>query len=317
MLFLSVAILITCSPVRAQTLFWDSVDVLPESVTRVEYENLGALRKIQDFPALRRQYSASTLRGLEGRWLGGFGLSEENIKELLFGLEGGASGGHTFIIAQGKFNPILPAKAAPRRSGFVPVQIGGLTGYCLPPASGAGPCIVFEGRSLAAFGRRQFLSYVVGRGKDSTMQPLSSERAFMDLAEMAPRDSPLWGVAQGGAASGWLKADIPFADAVPIVWSTLFGGLEGLSYSVRPDEDQVHVSINMTYKTSGGANSLGAVLHGVLAIEGVLWRRVHPAGPDPFSGAQVDVDDRLVSLGMTASDGALESGLVLGAGHGR
>lgn len=317
MLLLLAAILIFCQPVQAQNLFWDTVDVLPESVTRVEYENLGALRKMQDFSTLRKKYSASTLRGLEAKWLGGFGLSEQNIKELLLGQEGGANGGHTFIVAEGRFSPILPTEASPQRSRFVPARIGGLKGYCVPPGSATEPCIVFEGRSLAVFGRREFLSYVVERGENSTLQPLSSEHAFMDLVAAVPQDSPLWGVAQGGAADEWLKAAIPFADSVPIVWSAVFGDLNGLSYSITPDEGEVHVLINMKYKGSGGASSLGAVLEGVMAIEGVLWRRDHPEGMDPFAGAQVEVDGRLVSLGMTASEGTLQSGLVLGAGHGR
>jgi hypothetical protein len=306
-----VTVLLLYQPAFAQRLFGDSLGVLPGTITRVEYANLKALRKMPHFPSLRRAYTGGFLSDWEG-WLGAFHLSEESIAEVLLGLEGT----HTFAIAGGEFNPTLPTQAGSPQSRFVPTNIGDLTGYCLAPLSEGRDCAVFNGQNWAALGKREFLSYVV-EGGDGLTEPLSSEPEIMDLLAMVPSDAPLWGVSRGAAAAAWFKAVIPFADSVPIVWSVALDGLDGLTYSVMPDEDQVRVTVNLEFKTSGGATCLGTVLAGVKAIEAVLWQMKHPGDSNPFSGAQVDVDDRTVSLALSVSYGALESGAVLGPTHGR
>jgi hypothetical protein len=298
-----------------QRLLWDSAGALPGNLAYVEYENLKALREMPDFPSLRRACTGNSLRGLEG-WLQAFGVKEENVVELVVGLEEGKDGFQIFAVASGQFNPALASEGSSSDPRFVPTEIGDVTGYCSARASERPPCAVLRGQNWAALGAREFLSYVVGGG-DGLTEPLSSEPEFMDLAAMVPKDAPLWGFARGVAAVQWFKQNIPFADSVPIVWSSTLKGLDGLTYSVMPDEHQVHVTVNLQYKTSSGASFLGMVLEGVKAIEGLLWHGQHPAETNPFSDAQVDVDDRSVSLALSVSYETLESGLPWALARGR
>lgn len=306
--------LIVGQPAFAQKFFWESVRVLPGNSTRVDYLDLKALRAMPHYASLRGSYAGGPLRDLEA-WLGPFGLRQEDITELLLGREGGKNGKHIFAIAGGKFNLTSPTEESSPGSRFVPTKIGELTGYCLGPVSDRQACALFKGENWGALGRREFLTYVV-EGGDSVTEPLSSDPKFMDLAATIPSDAPLWGILRGAEAVNWLKADIPYGDSVPIIWSTTLEGLDGLTYSVTPGEEQVRVAVNLEYKTSSGASSLGAVLQGVKAIEGVLWQTIHPGGSDPFSDAEVSVDGVTVSFTLSVSYQVLESGVVLGPAHG-
>jgi hypothetical protein len=248
------------------------------------------------------------------RWLAAFGLSEENITELVVGLEGDKAGRHIFAIAGGKFFPTPPAEAGSAQPRFVPTNIGELAGYCEGPLSEGRYCGVFKAQSWAALGRRKFLSYVA-EGGDGFIEPLSSASEFRDLVAIIPRDAPLWAAMREEAAVAWLKAVIPFEDSMPIVWPAALHGLDWLTYGVTPDEDVVHITIDLEYKSSSGASFFGAVLEGVKAIEAILWQRGHPGVSNPFSDAQVVVEDRTVSLALSASYQTLESGVVLGSAH--
>lgn len=330
-----VAVLLASQNTFPQGLFWESARVLPGNITRVEYANLEVLRKMPHFASLRRAYTGALLSDSE-RWLGVFGLNEESIREFLLGLEEGKEkgGAHTFAIAAGELRPTLPTEAGYPTSPLARTEFGDLTGYCQAPASDGlasssaasspyalayrapAPCGLFNGQSWAALGTKEFLSYVVEGGNGLT-EPLSSEPQFMDLVAIVPRDAPLWGAARGAAAMAWFKAVIPFANSMPIVWSSALDGLDGLAYSVTPGEDQIRVTVSLQYRTSSGASWLGAVLQGVKVIEGALWRTQHPVDLNPFSDIEVRVDDRTVFLAMSPSYQALESGLVLGPAHGK
>ena len=139
----------------------------------------------------------------------------------------------------------------------------------------------------------------------------------MDLVAATPKDAPLWGFARGVAAVQWFKENMPFASSVPIVWSEALKGLDGLTYSVAPDEHRVHVTVILDYESWGGAESLGAVLEGAKTIEGFLWQVKHPGETNPFSDARVDVDGRTVSLTLSVSYESLESGLLMGLARGK
>ncbi len=296
-------------PIPGQQFFWDSAGVVPGNLSRIEYENLKALRNMPHFQALQKAY-AGNFAYLE-RWLGAFGLREENVTELLVGREGEKEGGHTFAIAQGEFYPVLPTTTSSPYARLVPTKIGDLEAYCEGPAPRGGSCVVFQGQSWAALGRMKFLEYIAENG-DGLTEPLSSEPQLMDLVAMIPSDAPLWGVARGGAALMWLKAVIPFADSVPIVWSTLVDGLDGMTYSVTPREDTVEISVNLKFTTSSHASVVGAIFEGIKSIERVMWTRGNQGGPNPFSDTRVDVDDRTVSLGLSTSYQELASGVPLG-----
>ena len=280
-------------PAQAQGLFWDSLGVLPGTLTRIEYQNMEALRKMPHFASLRKSYVDSSLADLE-KWLGVFGLSEGDVAEVLLGREVRNSGGHVFAIASGRFE-IAPPEAGIPQSRFATVQIGDLKGFCEGPSSEWQVCAVFRGMNWAAVGRREFLTHVVEVGSDLT-EPLSADTNFMDLATTIPRDAPLWGIVLGPEAIYWFKANIPFSDSVPIVWTTLFEDLEGLTYSVIPSDARVHVTVTLEYENSTGASALGEVLQGVKALEGIFWKAKYPGVPDPFHDADVTVDDRTVKL---------------------
>jgi hypothetical protein len=265
-----------------------------------------------DFASLQKSYVDSSLTDLE-KWLGVFGLSEGDVAEVLLGREVRNGGGHAFAIASGRFETVPPEAGVPQ-SRFTPVQIADLTGYCDGPSSDWQVCAVFRGMNWAAVGRKEFLTHLLGAESDLG-EPLSADTDFMDLVATIPRDAPLWGIVLGSEATYWFKENIPFSDSVPIVWRTVFDGLDGLSYSMVPSNQGVRVAVTLQYENSTGASALGAVLQAVKAVEGIFWKVKYPSVPDPFCDAEVTVDDRTVTLALSPSYQALESGVVLGTAH--
>ena len=305
-------VLLAGKPAMGQRLFWDSVGVLPGTLTRVEYQNLKSLRNMPHFSSLRRTYTGTSTHDLE-KWLAAFGLREEDVTEVVVGLEGDKTGRRIFAMAAGRFSPTLPTEANSPRTRFLPMNIGDLTAYCDGPPSEARYCGMFKAQNWAALGTREFLSYVANGG-DGLSEPLSSESEFMDLVATIPRDAPLWGIAQGASAVQWLKAVVPFADSMPIVWSTVLDGIGWGTYSLTPEDDRMRIAVRLDYKTSAGASLFGVAIQGVKAIASVLWHKDHPGCANPFSDAEVAVDDRAVLLTLSAAYDVLESGLVLGSG---
>lgn len=289
-----------------QRFFWDSASSFPGNLTRLEYENLTELRKMPDFQALQRAY-AGNFEHLE-RWLSAFGLRDESVAELLVGMDGG---GHDFAIAKGEFYPLVPTELPSSQRRLAPVKIGVLDAYCEASGGQGKACAVFKGQSWAAIGTKQFLNYRITSG-DSVTEPLPSDPTLTDLVAMMPSDAPLWGIARGGAALTWLRGSLPFADSLPIVWQTMIDGLDGLSYSVVPGENQVRITVNLEYKNSDHASFVGAILKGIKTIDEVLWVRGHGGGSSPFSNARVEVEDRTVSVDLSAPYQDLVGGVPLG-----
>jgi hypothetical protein len=264
------------------------------------------------FASLQKSYLDNSVTDLQ-RWLGGVGLSEVDVAEVLLGREVRNGGGHVFAIASGRFEAASPDSGRPE-SRFSTVKIGDLAGYCEGRSSDLQECAVFKGMNWAAVGRREFLTHIAEVGGEVT-DPLSADTKFTDLASTIPRDTPLWGIVLGSEAISWFNANIPFSESVPILWKALFEGLDGLAYCVTPGDGRVSVIITFEYENPSAASALGAVLQGVKALEGIFWKTEHPGVSDPFVDAEVTVEDRKVTLALSPSYQALESGVVLGTAH--
>lgn len=296
------------SSLLCQQITKDALASFPPQTLAVEFSRPAALRNLPDYNVLRARYVGAELQKLENS-LARLGIKEGDIDELLLGWEPGPSAMKMEGLASGRFDPQSIARQAQAQS--IPSQpVGAFRAYCMTndPESN---CVLLLGKESGAFGTLTALEAMV-RARSGESPNLGSDPVFSKLIGESGGNAPIWGVAVKTAVPKWFSAWMPGQKNLSLDWTSTMKDVDALSYRVNAGQN-VHLQVAMDCNSGQAASTLRQVLDGLKMLQSVAWQNQYPNQPNPFQELDVSLDDRRVTLQMTASYAALEGAASLGS----
>ena len=298
----------TSKSLRSQQITKDALASFPPQTLAVEFSRPATLRNLPDYNVLRARYVGAELQKLENS-LARLGIKEGDIDELLLGWEPGPSAMKMEGLARGRFDPQAIAQQAQAQS--IPSQpLGDNRAYCMTNDPGS-QCILILGKDSGAFGTMSALERM-DRARSGQSPSLGSDAVFSKLTGEVSGNAPIWGVAAKTAVPKWFSAWMPGQKNLSLDWTSTMKNVNALSYRVNAGQN-VHLQVALDCDSGQAASTLRQVLDGLKMLQSVAWQNLYPNQPNPFQELDVSLDDRRVSLQMTASYAALEGAASLGS----
>ncbi|HEX5481243.1 MAG TPA: hypothetical protein VFZ08_01300 [Terriglobia bacterium] len=296
------AVLGAGNTLHAQSLLTDALSWLPPQTIALEYSRPATLRSLSNYQSLRSRFLGRNLKSLESS-LAKIGIHEEDIDEMALGWQSGAGKEMRYEgLALGRFDPARAARQA-AAAGIKPHRVGDFSAYCFADDPNSS-CVVVMDTTLGAFGPLAELQSMV-KVRSGNGPSIAANTQFTDFVRSAESDSPIWGVALGGAVSKWFKAWMPGEKNLQMDWANAFKNVRALSYQIEA-EDNVNLHVKMDCTTPQAASSVRQLLDGLRLLQQLAWQSANPGQPNPFQNLQVEASDRQVSFRLTADYAALE-----------
>ncbi len=293
---------------QCQQITKDALARFPPQTLAVEYSRPAVLRSLPDYNVLRARYVGAELQKLENS-LAKLGIKEGDIDELLLGWEPGPSAMKMEGLARGRFDPQAIARQAQAQS-IHSQPVGDNRAYCMTNDPGS-QCILILGKDSGAFGTLTALE-AMDRARSGSTPNLGSDPLFSKLIGEVSGNAPIWGVAVKTAVPKWFSAWMPGQKNLSLDWTSTMKDVNALSYRVNAGQN-VHLQVSMDCNSGQAASTLRQVLDGLKMLQSVAWQNMYPNQTNPFQELDVSLDDRRVSLQMTASYAALEGAASLGS----
>ncbi|MGH9432116.1 MAG: hypothetical protein ACRD3T_11290 [Terriglobia bacterium] len=293
---------------RSQQITRDALASFPPQTLAVEYSRPATLRTLPNYSVLRARYVGAELQKLENS-LAKLGIQEGDIGELLLGWQPGPSAMKMEGLASGRFDPQAIGRQAQAHSIHSQL-VGDDRAYCMTDDPEA-DCILIFGKDAGAFGTLASLQ-AMARTRSGESPSLGSDPVFSKLVGEVSGNAPIWGVAVKQAVPKWFSAWMPGQKNLSLDWTSTMKDVTALSYQVNAGQN-VHLQVAMDCNSDQAASTLRQVLDGLKMLQSVAWQNLYPNQPNPFQQLEVSLDDRRVSLQMTASYAALEGASSLGS----
>jgi hypothetical protein len=267
---------------------------LPTQTLRVEYSSPAKLRKLSNYQSLRGKFLGPRLQQLEST-LDRIGIHEDSIDDLMTGWRPGDKEMDIYGYASGHFDQKDVANRAAAQN-LTPTPISGQQAYCLT-AGVTGVCVVILDNSLGAFGPLSTLTTLL-EAHAGQAPNLNSDPRFSTLLGDVKKDSPIWGIAVGGAVADWFGGWLSNQNTLKLDWGQVFQKVDSLTYSIDvADKVNLDVKLNCTSPTE--AATLRQVLDGLKMAQQLAWSAQNPGHPNPYAAMNVDVHDKQIALQIT------------------
>jgi hypothetical protein len=280
--------------VAGQDFVTTAMSGLPTQTLRVEYSSPSKLRAVPNYQSLRGRFLGPRLQQL-GSALDQFGISEDDVEDLMIGWAPGDKEMDLYGYASGHFHKAQVADRAAAQS-YTPTPICGQQAYCLS-AGVTGTCVVILEDSLGAFGSLSSLTTLL-EAHAGQAPNLNSAQRFTRLIGDVNKDASIWGIALGGAVGDWFGGWLSSQNNLKLDWGQVFQKVDSLTYSIDA-ADKVNLDIKLNCATPTDAATLRQVLDGVKMAQQLAWQGQNPGHASPYAAMTVDAHDTQIALKIT------------------
>ncbi len=302
MLSLTLAIFLAAIAGQAfgQNLAQDALSSFPADTVHIEFSSPQRLRSLASYNDLRHRFVGQKLVDLETT-LGKLGIQESQIDDLVLGWRPSGSTMELFGLASGHFD-IAGIKKSAQQRGIAPENLGGSPAYCVGAGVSTECALIFDS-THGAFGTLETLSDIMDV-RQSAKPSVGSNSGFSQLVDEAPKQDPIWGVAEGPGVADWFNGWISNASSVQLDWTKVFSNVDSLTYGIETG-DNVKIALRLNCNSPDSATSLRQVLEGLRLAQQLAWQHQSPNQPDPFEGTEIELNGSEVTLKMAATFGQL------------